>query len=108
MRAAMWGASGKDDNERQPGADESVVEMHAMGERNDGTGQDLEKNDEVDWLVEDPTTDDEKASVDSIEDVAATWRIARWYGGQAAVPRVRIFSSIKALSFSGFKTAFVC
>src|SRR5215472_16842322 len=33
--------------------------------------------------------------------------IARWYGGQADVPRLRIFSSRNAAILAGFKTAFV-
>ena len=33
--------------------------------------------------------------------------IARWYGGQAAVPRARSFSSRKASIRSGFRTALV-
>mmetsp|Transcript_10709 Transcript_10709/g.30067 ORF Transcript_10709/g.30067 Transcript_10709/m.30067 type:complete len:234 (+) Transcript_10709:106-807(+) len=33
---------------------------------------------------------------------------ARWYGGHAAVPSVWIFSSRKAISFSGVSTALVC
>ena len=33
--------------------------------------------------------------------------IARWYGGQADVPRVRIFSATNASSDSGFSNAFV-
>ncbi len=34
--------------------------------------------------------------------------IARWYGGQAAVPSVRVFSSMNFKSDFGFSTAFVC
>mmetsp|Transcript_32903 Transcript_32903/g.93528 ORF Transcript_32903/g.93528 Transcript_32903/m.93528 type:complete len:219 (-) Transcript_32903:743-1399(-) len=34
--------------------------------------------------------------------------IARWYGGHAAVPKVFIWASRKAKSFSGVSNAFVC
>ena len=34
--------------------------------------------------------------------------MARWYGGQAAVPSERIFSSRNSSSRSGFSTALVC
>mmetsp|Transcript_15031 Transcript_15031/g.43404 ORF Transcript_15031/g.43404 Transcript_15031/m.43404 type:complete len:218 (+) Transcript_15031:460-1113(+) len=34
--------------------------------------------------------------------------MARWYGGHAAVPKVLIWASKKAINFSGFSKAFVC
>ena len=33
--------------------------------------------------------------------------MARWYGGQAAVPRLRIFSSRNFIIDAGFRTALV-